>query len=398
MHYGRVTATIFIELNNGRRYKVVHVLIEQQVKRHGHSHLLCSSPFFFVFALARPSPSLEIRDVTNASLTDVATAFSKAGIVPGVIPVFEPTGILDVVFTVPTTQQAVNATPGANLTTQQTANEPQFVLTASDTAAASNAEFVVALFDPDAPTPQNTSLAQFRHFLGAGFQWNASTGVLSNTTVALTEFFPPGPPPGSDPHRYTVLVYVQSEDFASKASSVVNASTPRTNFNMSAFSEELGLGAPVAGTFFFTGPDATTVSASSSGSSPSATTKSSGAIALRSQLALPPGANRILFVKNLNYQITGEDLYDLFGRYGTIRQIRIGNEQKTKGTAFVVFDDVMDAKNALDHLNGFHLQERYIVVLYHMPAKQDAAAAKADLARREEELAQLKKKHNIGDA
>ena len=58
---------------------------------------------------------------------------------------------------------------------------------------------------------------------------------------------------------------------------------------------------------------------------------------------------------------------------------------------------ISQAKNALDHLNGFHLQERYIVVLYHMPAKQDAAAAKADLARREEELAQLKKKHNIGD-
>jgi pre-mRNA branch site protein p14 len=108
-------------------------------------------------------------------------------------------------------------------------------------------------------------------------------------------------------------------------------------------------------------------------------------------------------------------LYDLFGRYGSIRQIRIGNEQKSRGTAFVVFDDVMDvgvlylhvklwlnafptqAKNALDHLNGFHLQERYIVVLYHMPAKQDAAAAKADLARREEELAQLKRKHDIKD-
>jgi pre-mRNA branch site protein p14 len=85
-------------------------------------------------------------------------------------------------------------------------------------------------------------------------------------------------------------------------------------------------------------------------------------------------------VKNLSYNITGEDLYDLFGRYGGIRQIRVGNDAKTKGTAFVVFDDVMDvslpwssiifigantfsvqAKNALEHLNGFHLQERYIV-------------------------------------
>jgi len=38
------------------------------------------------------------------------------------------------------------------------------------------------------------------------------------------------------------------------------------------------------------------------------------------------------------------------------------------------------------HLNGFH----------HMPTKQDAVAAIAELAWREEELAQLKK-HNIED-
>jgi hypothetical protein len=62
------------------------------------------------------------------------------------------------------------------------------------------------------------------------------------------------------------------------------------------------------------------------------------------QTKLPPGANRILFVKNLNYQITGDDLYELFGRYGSIRQVRLGNEPKTKGTAFVVFDDVMDVR------------------------------------------------------
>jgi len=53
-----------------------------------------------------------------------------------------------------------------------------------------------------------------------------------------------------------------------------------------------------------------------------------------------------LFVKNLSYSITGEDLYDLFGRYGSIRQIRIGNEQKTKGTAFVVYEDVMEVSQA----------------------------------------------------
>lgn len=74
------------------------------------------------------------------------------------------------------------------------------------------------------------------------------------------------------------------------------------------------------------------------------------------QTKLPPGANRILFVKNLNYQITGEDLYDLFGRYGSIRQIRIGNEQKTKGTAFVVYDDVMEVRSSLSIYPNLHIQ------------------------------------------
>lgn len=63
-------------------------------------------------------------------------------------------------------------------------------------------------------------------------------------------------------------------------------------------------------------------------------------------------------MKNLNYQITGEDLYDLFGRYGTIRQIRIGTEQKSKGTAFVVFDDVMDVSTYITSFIGNALMRR----------------------------------------
>ncbi|KAJ6539557.1 phosphatidylethanolamine-binding protein [Mycena capillaripes] len=243
-------------------------------------------PLFLVCALARPWS--EIRAVTDSSLANVSTAFSNAGIVPGVIPVFKPTGILDVVFTVPTTQQTLNATPGTNLTVQQTADEPKFILT-SDDATAANAEYVVALFDPDAPTPQNTTFAQFRHLLGAGYRWSPSngsdTGVLTNTTAAITEFVPPGPPALSDPHRYMVLVYVQSADFASKVPSILNSSTPRTNFNMTAFSDALGLGSPIAGIFFFTGPD-TTTTPSQSGPGSSSTGKPSAATSLQSRLVV----------------------------------------------------------------------------------------------------------------
>ncbi|CAD6886584.1 unnamed protein product [Tilletia controversa] len=103
----------------------------------------------------------------------------------------------------------------------------------------------------------------------------------------------------------------------------------------------------------------------------------------------------VLFVKNLNYSTTGADLYDVFGRYGAIRQVRIGDGAKTKGTAYIVYEEVADAKNALDHLNGFHLNSRYIVVLFHMPAK---LSAQMELAKREAELERLKKQHDIQEA
>lgn len=102
-------------------------------------------------------------------------------------------------------------------------------------------------------------------------------------------------------------------------------------------------------------------------------------------------------------------------------QVRQGIATNTKGTAFVVYDDVMDAKQACDKLNGFNFQGRYLVgmystqlvqypppqtrlsqaaradnwrpVLYHQPEKM--IKSKADLEARKENLAQLKKQHGI---
>ena len=51
--------------------------------------------------------------------------------------------------------------------------------------------------------------------------------------------------------------------------------------------------------------------------------------------------------------------YDIFGKYGAIRQIRVGNTPETRGTAFVIYEDIFDAKNACDHLSGFNVCNRY---------------------------------------
>lgn len=108
------------------------------------------------------------------------------------------------------------------------------------------------------------------------------------------------------------------------------------------------------------------------------------------QQRLAPEVNRVLYVRNLPFKITSEEMYDIFGKYGAIRQIRLGNANDTRGTAFVVYEDIYDAKTALDHLAGFNVCGRYLVVLYYqqtrMQKKLDTTKKAEDLKRAREQL------------
>uniref|UniRef100_A0A182VRU7 Splicing factor 3B subunit 6 n=1 Tax=Anopheles minimus TaxID=112268 RepID=A0A182VRU7_9DIPT len=112
----------------------------------------------------------------------------------------------------------------------------------------------------------------------------------------------------------------------------------------------------------------------------------------RNNVRLPPEVNRVLYVRNLPYKITSDEMYDIFGKYGAIRQIRVGNTPETRGTAFVVYEDIFDAKNARDHLSGFNVCNRYLVVLYYQSTK---AFKQLDVDKKQEELDQMKAKYNI---
>lgn len=62
------------------------------------------------------------------------------------------------------------------------------------------------------------------------------------------------------------------------------------------------------------------------------------------------------------------------------------------GTAYVVYEDIWDAKNACDHLSGFNVCGRYLVVLYYQATK---AFKQQDLSAKQEELEKMKSKYNI---
>ena len=120
------------------------------------------------------------------------------------------------------------------------------------------------------------------------------------------------------------------------------------------------------------------------------------AASARGAARLPPEVNRILYVRNLPYKteeaLSTEEIYDIFGKYGALRQIRIGNRPDTRGTAFVVYEDIYDAKNAVDHLSGFNVCGRYLIVLYFQAARMQKRTE--SLEQKRAELEALRKRAN----
>lgn len=113
------------------------------------------------------------------------------------------------------------------------------------------------------------------------------------------------------------------------------------------------------------------------------------AVSPHTQMRLPPEVNRILYVRNLPTKITPEQVYEIFGKYGAIRQVRRGIAPDTKGTAFVVYEDIFDAKNAVDHLNGFNISGKFLIVVYYQKEKM---MKRLEIRRARQELESLKKK------
>jgi len=111
---------------------------------------------------------------------------------------------------------------------------------------------------------------------------------------------------------------------------------------------------------------------------------------------LDPKVNRILYVKNLPFKITAEEIFDLFGKYGPIRQIRLGNENSTRGVAFVVYEDIFDAKSACEHLSGFNVGGRYLTILYFQTTKTSRRDLAADVSALRKKVAENDEDNEVG--
>jgi pre-mRNA branch site protein p14 len=57
-----------------------------------------------------------------------------------------------------------------------------------------------------------------------------------------------------------------------------------------------------------------------------------------------------------------------------------------------VYEDIFDAKRACDHLNGFNVVGRYLIVLYYQKTK---AYAQVDRRKKKEEIEKMKAKYGV---
>lgn len=72
-----------------------------------------------------------------------------------------------------------------------------------------------------------------------------------------------------------------------------------------------------------------------------------------------------IFVGNLSYQTTQEELYAAFANYGTVERVNIVTDRDTgqpRGFAFVEMTNRSEAEAAMARLNGMELNGRAISV------------------------------------
>ncbi len=81
-----------------------------------------------------------------------------------------------------------------------------------------------------------------------------------------------------------------------------------------------------------------------------------------------------IYVGNLSYAVTGDDLQQEFAAFGTVESVTLVTDRDTgrsKGFAFVEMPTVSEAQNAISKLNGKVLKERALTVSAARPRSDD---------------------------
>ena len=81
-----------------------------------------------------------------------------------------------------------------------------------------------------------------------------------------------------------------------------------------------------------------------------------------------------IFVGNLNYAVSEDDLKSIFEEFGELSSVKVIKDRftsRSKGFGFVEMDNDEDAKKAIEQLNGTEVEGRDIVVNESIKKERD---------------------------
>lgn len=82
-----------------------------------------------------------------------------------------------------------------------------------------------------------------------------------------------------------------------------------------------------------------------------------------------------IYVGNLAWAVTADDLLDLFGQYGKVARAQVITDRETgrsRGFGFVEMEDDAEAQKAIEALNGFNHNNRPLMVNEARPREERA--------------------------
>ncbi|PIA44354.1 hypothetical protein AQUCO_01700155v1 [Aquilegia coerulea] len=117
--------------------------------------------------------------------------------------------------------------------------------------------------------------------------------------------------------------------------------------------------------------------------------------------------NQTIYINNLNEKIKLDELkkslFAVFSQFGKIMEVLAFKTLKHKGQAWVVFDEVSSATNALKQMNGFPFYDKPMRIQYaktksDLIAKADGTFVPRERRKRHEERAEKKRREQHHDA
>ncbi|CAE7203031.1 hypothetical protein CFE70_010538 [Pyrenophora teres f. teres 0-1] len=89
--------------------------------------------------------------------------------------------------------------------------------------------------------------------------------------------------------------------------------------------------------------------------------------------------NKMLYIGNLYYEVTADQLKRVFSRFGEVESVKIvyDNRGLSRGFGYVEFGNLADAQAAIDNLDMQVFEGRNMVVQYHQPKPNSMSRSSA---------------------